>query len=151
MWMLHFIPDSFLHLVVLAILGSGVALYVLGLFINLAPPTFRLYKEPIRILSTILIVAGVYFYGSYDTEMQWREKVAEVQKQLAEAEAKSEKVNVQIQTKIVTQKQIVHDTQVVIQDRIIKEAAKMDAECKVAPEAIKDLNDAARNPFGGKK
>ena len=71
--------------------------------------------------------------------------------ELPEAEAKSEKVNVQIQTKIVTQKQIVHDTQVVIQDRIIKEAAKMDAECKVAPEAIKDLNDAARNPFGGKK
>jgi hypothetical protein len=36
---------------------------------------------------------------------------------------------------------------VVVQERIVKETAKMDAECRVSPEAVGILNQAA----GGKQ
>ena len=42
--------------------------------------------------------------------------------------------------------QVIIKRQVVIQERIVKDAAKIDATCRVDPLAIKDLNDAAANP-----
>ena len=76
MWFLSFVPDSWLNLAVLSILGAGVLIYVLSYFVAFIP-TLIPAKEPIRIIGTLLVVAGVYFYGSYDTEMSWRSKIAE--------------------------------------------------------------------------
>jgi hypothetical protein len=70
-----------------------------------------------------------------------------MQDKIAVAEAKSATVNTQIETKVVEKVKLIHDTQVVVQDRIVKEAAQMDAECKVDASAISILNQAA----GGKK
>ena len=146
MWFLSFIPDSFLHLVILSVLGCGCVLYVLGLFINLFPGLYP-YKEPIRILGTILIVAGVYGEGSYANEMSWREKVKEVQGKLEVAQAQSETANSQIQTKIVVQKQVIHDKQIVVQKEIQVNEKLIDKDCRLDPVVIKILNDAASNPF----
>jgi len=149
-WFLSFIPDSFLHLVILSVLGTGGALYLFGLFINFFPAAYP-YKEPIRILATVLMVLGVYGEGSYANEMSWRLKVAEAQAKIAEAEAKSAEVNTVIQTKIVKQKEIVHDKQIVVQKEIQINEKLIDAECKLDPIVVKILNDAAANPFGGAK
>jgi hypothetical protein len=154
MWLLSFLPDNWLHLAVFVILGTGCALYLAGLFLNLYPPAYP-YREPIRIISTVLMIAGVYFYGSYDTEMEWRKKVEEVQAKLAIAQEQSNTANVQIQTKIVVQKQIIHDKQIVVQKEIQEVEKRIDSECKLDPVIPKILNDAAVNPTtvppGGKK
>ena len=104
------------------------------------------YKEPVRILSTFLCVAGVYFYASYATEMEWRAKVEAVQAKLAVAEAKSQEVVTVIKEKIVWKTKVIHDTQIVVQEKIIHDAAIIDAQCKVPQMAIDDLNAAARDP-----
>jgi hypothetical protein len=87
--------------------------------------------------------------------MHWRLKVAEVQAKLDAAEAKSNSVNAQVQTKIVVQKQIIHDRQVVVQKEIQTVEKRIDEECKLDPVIPKILNDAAVNPTtippGGKK
>jgi hypothetical protein len=144
MWILSFIPDSWLHLAVISIMLCGVGMYVLSMFLSLIPPLFP-YKEPMRILATVLMIAGVYFYGGYSTEMMWRDKVADLQKQVVIAEAASKEVNGKIQTKIVTQIQTVKDVQIVIEERIREVASKIDSECKVDPVAIRILNDSAKN------
>lgn len=146
MWFLNFIPDSLLQFAILSVLFTGIGLYILGIFINFFP-VFYPYKEPIRILATILIVAGVYGEGSYANEMSWRMKIAEAQAKIAQAEAKSAEVNTVIETKIVKQKQIVHDKQIVIQKEIQVNEKLIDAECKLNPVVITILNDAATNPF----
>ena len=154
MWLLSFLPDNYLHMAVFAILVTGGILYLVGLLLNLYPPSYP-YREPVRIISTVLMIAGVYGYGSYDTEMHWRLKVAEVQAKLDAAEAKSNSVNAQVQTKIVVQKQIIHDRQVVVQKEIQTVEKRIDEECKLDPVIPKILNDAAVNPTtippGGKK
>ena len=88
MWMLSFLPDSILLYSIFAVIASGVGLYVLGMFLGYFP-SLILYRRPIGILSTLLIVAGVYFYGSYDTEMKWRARVAEVQAKVEEYKKES--------------------------------------------------------------
>ena len=74
-------------------------------------------------------------------------KVAEAEAKIVAAEAKSKETNTVIQTQYRDKVKTVKEVQVVVQERIVKEAAKMDAECKVDLEAIGILNQAA----GGKK
>lgn len=150
MWFLNFIPDSILQLAILSVLGAGAALYVFGLFINFFPPLYP-YKEAIRILATVLIVCGVYGYGSYANEMSWRAKVKEAEEKVRLAEEQSKKVNTVIETKIVKQKQVIHDVQVQIQKEIQVNEKLIDAECKLDPIVIRILNQAATNPFGSTK
>lgn len=145
MWLLHFLPDVFLHTIIVGILFSGIGLYILGLLINFLPG-IKAYKEPIKILSIVLVIIGVYFYGSYDTEMIWRKRVEEVKAKVAAAELESAKTNTVIEEKIVTQTKLIHDKQIVIQKEIQESAAQIDSECKLDPAVIKILNDAAVNP-----
>ena len=146
MWFLNFIPDSLLQFAILSVLGVGVVLYIIGLLIGFFP-AFRLYKEPIRILAMVLIVAGVYGEGSYANEMSWRAKVKEAEEKVKLAQEQSKEVNTIIETKIVKQKQIVHDVQVQIQKEIQVNEKLINAECKLDPVVVKILNDAATNPF----
>jgi hypothetical protein len=153
MWMLAFIPDSLLQTAILSVLLTGAGLYVFGLFINFFPSAYP-YREPIRIIATILMVVGIYGYGSYANEMSWRAKVADMKAQVEAAQAKSQEVNTVIQTKIVVQKQVVHDRQVVVQKEIQVNEKLIDKDCKLDPVVVKILNDSAADPFkkqGGAK
>jgi len=150
MWLLHFVPDNLLHYVINAFLFSGIGLYILGLlsnFIRFMTP----YKEMIRIISTLLIIVSIYFYGRYTTDQEWRAKVEAAQAQVAAAEAKAQQVNTQVETKIVTQTQVIHDKQIVIQHEIQAVEKQIDSECKLDPVVVKIVNDAAQNPNEVKK
>jgi len=111
MWMLSFIPDALLHLVVITILFTGVGIYALSFFTKFIPPLIP-YSAITRIIGTLLIVCGVYFYGSYSTEMSWRNKVAELEEKVKISEAKSKTANVEIQTVYRDKVKIVKETQV---------------------------------------
>ena len=142
MWMLSFVPDALLHLVVIAILFTGAGIYALSFFTRFIPPLIP-YSGIARIVGTVLIVCGIYFYGSYSTEMSWRNKVAELEEQVKVAEAKSKIVNVEIQTVYRDKVKIVKETQVVIQERIKEVEKRIDSQCTIDTEVIKILNDAA--------
>jgi hypothetical protein len=149
MWMLSFVPDEILYLVVIGIMFTGIALYALSFFTRFIPPLIP-YSGIARILGTIILVGGIYFYGSYSTEMEWRAKVAELEAKVAIAEQKSTEANTKIQTVVKEKIKYVKETRVVIQEHIKTVEAKIDSICKVAPEAIDILNEAAATP-GAKK
>ena len=150
MWMLSFVPDALLHLVVIGITFTGIALYALSFVTRFIPPLIP-YSGIARILGTLLLVGGIYFYGSYSTEMAWREKVAELEAKVAVSEQQSKTANVKIQTVIKEKIKYVKETQVAIQQHIRTIESKLDSMCKVAPEAVDILNDAAATPGGVKK
>ena len=140
--MLSFVPDALLYAVVIGILFTGVALYVISFVTRFIPPLIP-YSGIARILGTILTVVGIYFFGSYSTEIEWRARVAELEEQVKVSEAKSKEVNIQIQKVYVDRVKVVKQTQIVIQEKIKEVEIKIDSECKVAPEAIDILNEAA--------
>ena len=114
-------------------------------FIRFIPPLFP-YAGLIKTIGIVLLVAGVYFRGGYGVEMEWRNKVAELEAKVAKSEEKSKEINTVIQKVYVDKVKVVKDVQIVIQEKIVEKTKIIDAECKVAPEALEILNEAAKNP-----
>ena len=144
MWLINWLPDSLLHLVVMGTMLSGIVLYVLGIFISFVPPALP-YKEPIKFFAIVLLVAGVYAYGSYDNEMSWRAKEADLKAKIAVSEAQAKTANEALAAEIARRDKIIKDSQAAIKARIQKEAEQIDANCIVSDNAISILNDAARS------
>ena len=71
-------------------------------------------------------------------------------KNLKISEQQSKDANAALAKKGKDKVKIVKEVQVVIKERIKTVEKKIDADCKVDPEAISIINDAAKN-VGGKK
>lgn len=140
MWMLNFLPDSWLHAFVLLILSAGIILYALSLLANFIPPALP-YRTPIRILGTILLIAGVYFYGSYDNEMKWRAEAAKLKADMDRKVALSEKNSKQVITKYVTKTKVIKEKGDAIK-KLSKHVKEADAQC-VVPKSFVLLHDSA--------
>ena len=139
MWILHFLPDSFLRWVINGICIAGEVSTVLGFFLGWVPFVGR-WKLPLQLLGIALLVAGVYFKGGYSTEMEWRARVAEVEAKVKVAEAKAAKVNIVLQEKIVTKIVKIKEKAKVITERIEQNKEAINAECKLSDEAIAAYN-----------
>jgi hypothetical protein len=145
-WMFSIIPDAVLNWVYWFIIALGITGMFAGWFGKFIPMYGR-YIGFIKPVGIALVILGVWLRGGYDTELAWRAKVAEAEAKVVAAEAKSKETNTVIQTQYRDKVKTVKEVQVVVQERIVKEAAQMDAECKVDSSAISILNQAA----GGKK
>ena len=143
MFILHFLPDSYLLWAVNIILLLGAVGTIAGFFIKFIP-FLNQYKLLLNILSTILLVAGVYFKGGYSVEMEWRNRVAELEQKIAEAEAQSHEVNVQIETRVVEKVKVIKE-KVYATKKIIQEHKEIiNAECTV-PDVARVLYNSAVN------
>jgi hypothetical protein len=147
MWFLSFVPDSILLMAIYAVIAAGVGLYALGMFLGFFP-SLILYKEPIRILATLLIIAGVYFYGSYDTEMKWRARVSEVQAKVEEYKKESDNANTKLAAKSKEKQKVRVEYYAQVKERIVEKTVQIDAKCELDPEVAKLHNQAASNPAG---
>lgn len=144
--MLSFVPDALLALVINGVLIAGIVGFTASFFFGFVVrylPTIAPYRMMIQVVSIVLLVAGVYFKGGYIVEMSWRARVAEMEQKVALAEEKAKTANAEIRTVYVDKVRVVKETQVVIQEKIKNVEVKIDSQCKVAPEAISILNEAA--------
>jgi len=147
MWLLlHLIPDGFLHLIVHGITVLGVISFLISIFAKKIPIISN-YGVILGLVSLLILVLGVYLEGGYGVEMMWRNKAADLQKQVALAEEKSNTVNTVIETKVVKEIQTVHDMQIKWKDKLVTITEKIDSQCTVDPDAIDLLNKAAMNPL----
>jgi len=146
MWMLSFIPDALLIWAINAVLLIGIAGTAVSIMFKLAIryfPWIIPYRLLLQVVSVILLVLGVYLKGGYAVEAEWRARVAELEAKVAVAEQKSKEANTQIQTVYVDRVKVVKEQQIVIQEKLKTVEVKIDANCKVVPEAISILNEAA--------
>ena len=144
MWLLHLLPTSLILWIVNIAMIVGFVGILASFFIKFIP-FINIYRTPIQIASIIVFCSGIYWYGGYTTEMLWRDEVAKMEAKVAESEAKSKKVNKVIQKVYVDRVKIVKQDVVVIQEKIREVSNVIDRDCKVSPEAIKLLNQAAKN------
>jgi hypothetical protein len=143
-WMFSLIPDAILNWIYWLIIAVGLTgLFAgwLGKFI----PFYGRYVQFLKPIGIALLVLGVWLRGGYDTEMQWRAKVAEAQAKVAKAEVESQEINTKLETERKKKAKVRTEYITTVKERIVKETQVIDAECKVAPEAIGILNDAAKN------
>ena len=108
MWLLHLLPDSLILYITYAMLAVGLAGIIVGFFLGKIPFVSQ-YKLPIQLVSIILFCSGLYWYGGYSTEMAWRERVAEMEAKVREAEKKSDSANAEIQKRIVERTKLIKE------------------------------------------
>ena len=147
MWILHFLPESLILFVTTALLLAGIVTTTISFL-----PVLAQYRTPTQVLGIALLVAGVYLRGGLSIEMEWRERVAEMEQKVAEAQAESQKVNETVKTRVVTKTQVIRTRGENIVKYVDREVIKYDTkfapggQCELPREFIKAINDAAEAP-----
>ena len=144
MWILHFLPDAAILWFCNILLLVGAALTVAGFFAHRIPLVWQ-YQLPFKILGIALLTLGVYFRGGYAVEAEWRERVAEVEAKLAQAEQQSQQANVVLEKKGKDRIRVIKEKGEVIKQYIDREITKYDNTCVIPDEVVKAHNAAARN------
>jgi len=147
-WMIGLVPDavlSGLYWLIIAAGATGVLAGWLGKWI----PFYGNYVKILQPVGIVLLVAGVWLRGGYDTEMAWRAKVAEAEARVVAAEQKSQETNTVIEEKVVEKTKVIKgkteyitqylDREVVKKEEIIKYIE----QCPVPKEIIDIHNQAA--------
>ena len=146
LWMLSWLPDWFFHTVLIVSVLAVISSYILKRI-----PWINTYSTPLRVIGIVVLLATVWVEGGRNVEEVWKAKVAEAQEKVDKAEAAAALVNRGLEKKTKEKIKVVKEVQVVIQERIKEVEKRIDAECKVDPEAITILNDAAKNQKGKSK
>ena len=141
MWLLHFLPNSFLIWVINIACIAGLSMTVLGFFFGWIPLVSR-YKTPLQIFGIIILTVGVYWKGGYSTEMEWRARVAEVEAKVKVAEAKAKEANTKVQEKIVTKIVKIKEKAEMAKEGIRRNKEKINADCKLSDEAVAAYNQS---------
>ena len=137
MWILQWLPDwIFYAILVLGLIGSLIT-YLLK-FIPI--PQLFIYRNPIQIVSVLLIVFGVYMAGSIANNEAWEARVREVQAKLAEAEVKAAQETVRIVEKVVVQQKEITE------EKIDKMGMTSEELSKAAENMMSDIVCSLDNP-----
>lgn len=149
MWfLLSFVPDWFINYFVHIIFGAGVVGIVVGAFLSKVPFVSQ-YGFLIKIVSNILFVVGLFLEGGLQTELAWREKVADLQKKMEIAQQQSKETNAKIENKVVEKVKNIKDNvnanrQIIEENRVV-----INAECKLSDTAWLLYNGASQNAVAG--
>ena len=141
MFMLSLLPDELLTWIVHITLLLGVIGTVLDYFIYYIPGILSI-RIPLKIFSTVLLVVGIFFEGSIITELQWREKVAEVEARVAIAEARAQEATNNVQEKIVEKVVEVEKRIIVNHDVIVDNTEIINQDCKIPEFAFQIYNNS---------
>jgi len=145
MWFLHFLPDSVIVWFCNILLLTGIVATTAGFFVHRIP-VLGSYQLGFKIAGIALLVLGVYFRGGVAVEQQWRERVAAVEAQLAEAEKVSAQANTQIETKAQKKTTEVRQRTQYIRQYVDREVVKYNDQCVIPQSFIDAHNRAAEAP-----
>ena len=145
MWILQFLPDSIILAFCNILLLAGIVLTIAGFFANRIPFVTQ-YQLPFKIGGILLLVLGVYFRGGVAVETEWRERVAAVEAQLAQAEKASAEANIQIETKAQKKTTEIRQRTTYIRQYVDREVVKYNDQCVIPPPFVDAHNRAAEAP-----
>jgi len=140
MWILQWLPNWIFYVILCIGLIGWLVTYLLK-FIPL--PQLFIYRNPIQIISVVLIVIGVYMSGSIANNEAWEAKVREVQAKLLEAEAKAAEETVRIVEKVVVQQKVVRERGRDVVQYVDREVVKYDTKCEIPQPFVDAHNKAA--------
>lgn len=129
-----------------AFAGAGAIVYFFSGFVSALSP-FLPYARFVKAAGGIMLLTGVYLSGGAGVTAEWQRQVNEMQIRIAIAERATADANEQIQAMTQQKTKVIYDQQSMVQGKITKDSAKMNAACTVDPVVIEDLNLAA----GGKR
>ena len=137
-WILTLLPVWTIH----SVLGLGILGLLVAFFVQRIP-FVKTYGYLIKIVSSILLILGLFVQGALAYKESTALAVAKLEAKLAKAEAKSQKTNVEIVEKIVKDTEIVRVKGKTVTEYVDREIVKYDNYCELPAEVIRAHNAAA--------
>jgi len=139
MFLLDIVPNFVFHLIVIiGILGVIVSEFFRFL------PFINLYSIPIKIISIILLVIGVWFEGTINSNESWKQKVSELEIKIANAAVISAEANLKIQENLNEKTEVITNKK----NETIKEITKyVHNDCNISNVAISLHDSSSQNAF----
>ena len=145
MWILHFLPDTFILWFCNILLLAGIVAVAAG-FVAHRIPVLWSYQLGFKLAGITLLVLGVYFRGGLAVEQEWRERVAAVEERLAVAEKAGAEANAKIESKSQKKTTEIRQRTQYIRQYVDREVVKYDAGCAIPEPFVRAHNNAAEAP-----
>jgi cytochrome c biogenesis protein CcdA len=143
MWILKFLPDFVFHLIFIAgLLGLGAS------FVLKFVPFVTQYRVPIQVAASILIAIGLYMEGAISDNTAWVDRVHQMEKKVAEAQAESADANTKLVTEIARNREKIASNQAAVKQAIQQNIQAINRQCKLTDVSVEMYNQAVR---GGTK
>ena len=139
MWFL----SSWISYIVHAALIVGVVGTFFGSILNKVP-FINNYASILRAIALPLFIAAVFAEGYLYASKSWIEEAKKYEKKVKVAEQQSKDANTKLSKELADKNKEIKQQQVIIKEKIKEVQVKVNAECKVAPEAINIHNEAAK-------
>lgn len=143
MWGL--LPAGVTHWIINLMLLAGI-LGILASWIGRWIPFFSVYARFLKPFGILLFVCGVYLKGGEDVDAAWKARVAELEAKIAVSEQKSKDYNKKLDSAIKEKNTAIKEKDRAIKNRITVVKQQIDKDCVVDSEAVKILNDSAKQP-----
>ena len=145
MWLLNFITTSFLLIIVHGILLLGLLGFIVSYLVGIAPP-IKLYDIPIRIVSCLIILCGIYLEGELSSKKYYENQIATIKQKIIDAQNQSTQINTTLTGQLQVKDQQITTLETELHKKIKQNTIIIDKNCTVDPNAIDILNAAAQSP-----
>jgi hypothetical protein len=108
MWILSWLPDSWMFFIITLVFVIGLVGYALGTLGGVLP-FLRPYANTVKLVSIVVMLLGIYLYGGYNTETKWRDRVKELQAEIDKKNIKSEAATKEIVIKYVERVKVIKE------------------------------------------
>jgi hypothetical protein len=148
MWLITFLPDAMVALVIYTIIIVGAGLLIASGLTRWFPAVSA-YRVPMQVMGVVIFSFGIYLQGGRANEAVWQQRVQDLETKIARAEAESAQATVQIVEKVVNKTRVVREkaqTEIQFIDRVVKEnqeIIKYVERCPVPAELLDAHNRAA--------
>lgn len=144
MWAFSLIPDSVMHWIINLLIFAGLVGVVAGFFLKIIPLVNR-YRLPVQIISIALLVLGVWLKGGESERLVWKNRVADLEQQVAKAEKRAAEASKRVQVRVVERVRVIREGAA----QLAAEAGaaitpEVNAQCEIPRESASKYNRAAK-------
>jgi methionine-rich copper-binding protein CopC len=142
-WVVNFLPDFIFHILLLIGLLGLVASIVLD-----SIPFISTNAKAIQLASAVVLAIALYFEGAISDNTAWVDRVHQMEKKVAEAEAKSADANTKLVTEMAKNREKIAANQQAVKQAIQQNIQAINRQCKLTDISVEMYNQAVR---GGTK
>ncbi len=141
--MILWLLNSWISYIVHAALVAGVIGTFFGSIVARIP-IINSYGAIVKTIALPLLIVAIFAEGYLFASKSWIEETKKFEEKVKVAEQKAKDANAKLGQALTDKNNSVKQQQIVIQEKIKEVQVKVNAECKISPDVVKILNDAAK-------
>ena len=141
--MILWLLNSWISYIVHAALIAGVIGTFFGSIVARIP-IINSYGAIVKTIALPLLIVAIFAEGYLFASKSWIEEAKKFEEKVKVAEQKAKDANDKLGQALTDKNNSIKQQQVVIQEKIKEVQVKVNAECKISPDVVKILNDAAK-------